>query len=307
MEKKTTTRDLTADIECYLLKTWYLHYRGEFLTECERVGLKFMRDLVDPDDQERFTKAFDDLVALGCRPLLLASTLYCFRSSRIYDFPDCFPNDGKLVPRFLGFERMPTSKEAKRYMRILDEAAEVIEWLRYLGVDRLLSSHVKPPLHHDRVPEILRGYGYVLKNWSRPRSDVTRSFGPIACCIYAELATKHFQFPLVSELVECFGYKPDPKRQHAKGKYKLPELGDQQSRYEIAEELANDDPADQSLERNYRIFRAGHPKIYRELRLLIALDHEAEHTESPEAINWKEVFAPQGKYDFQRWRSPSIS
>src|SRR5580704_10185465 len=68
MEKKTKTRDLAADIECYLLKDWYMYYRREFLIECERVGLKFMRDLIDPDDQEGFTKAFDDLVALGCRP-----------------------------------------------------------------------------------------------------------------------------------------------------------------------------------------------------------------------------------------------
>jgi hypothetical protein len=305
MNEQTTTRTLAADIECDLLKNWYLHYRGEFLIECERVGLKFIRDSVAPDDQERFTKAFDELAELGCRPLLLASLLYFFQKSGIYDFPLTFSNDGKLVPRFLGFELLPTTKVVKSRLRTLEQAAEVIEWLNDSRVSWFLSKNLKPPPHHDRVVEILRWYGDALKSWSKPRGDVIRSFGPIACCVYTQLSTKHFQFPVVSELIECLGYKPDPKRQHRKRKRESTAIGDQQRSHDPANDLS-DDAADQSLERNFRIFRAAHPKIYRELRLLLARDHVADHTKRPDAINWEEVFAPPSKYDFQKWRSEPI-
>lgn len=305
-KKKTTQRELRADIECCLLIDWYIHYRREFLIECERVGLKFIRDVLDPDDQERFTTSFDELVALGCRPLLLASSLYFFHNSRIYDFPPTFRNDRKLVPRFLGFRLLPTTKAVESRLRVLEQSAEVIEWLNDSGVSRLLSKHVEPPPpHHDRVLDILQWYSRMLRSWSKPRSDVINGFGPVACCAYAELATGHFRYPLVSELIECLGYKPDPKRQHALRKSASTVSKNRLSRRGIADRF-EDDPADQSLERNFRLFRAAHPKIFRELRRLLASDHLSEHTEGPDAVNWKEVFATPDNYDPHDWRISPI-
>jgi hypothetical protein len=269
------------------------------------VGLKFIRDLVDPDDQERFTHAFDELVALGCRPLPLASSLYFFYTSRIYEFPEGIPTNTNLVPRFLGFQLLPTTKAVKGRLRALEQSAEVIEQLNDSGVSRLLSTYVKPPPHHDRVLDTLRWYVRMLRSWSKPRSDVIKGFGPIACCTYAQLGTRHFQFPLVSELIECFGYKPDPKHQHALRKSASNVRRHRIGEYDVDDELGGD-PADQSLERNFRLFKTAHPNVCRELRLSLALDHVAEHTECPEVINWKEVFAPYGKYDHRKWRSAPI-
>jgi hypothetical protein len=303
MTKSSIPLDLAADIECYLLRDWYLYYQREFLIECERVGLKFIRDWIDPEDRERFTNAFDELTTLGCRPLLLASSLYFYERSRIYDFPNEFPNDGQLVPRFVGFERLPSSKEIGSRMRALQEAVTVIEWLNESGVGWLLSKQVQPPAHHDRVLETLRWYAQVLKSWSKPRSDVTRSFGPIACCMYAQLATAKFRFPLVSDLIECFGYKPDAKRQHRKAKREATRVLNRLSGGDVVDRDGYE-PTFESLERNFRVFKASHPRIYRELRRLLAVDHAAEHTRHPEKVCWDEVFVPFGKYDYRKWRVP---
>jgi hypothetical protein len=302
METTTLPQDLRAHVECCLLMDWYSHYRGEFLIECERVGLKFIRDAVDPDDHERFSQAFDELVALGCRPVLLASSLYFFHTSRIYDFPAISMTDAKLVPRFVGFQMLPTTRAVKGRLWALEQSAEVIEWLNDSGIIKLLSTYVKSPPHHERVLDALQWYVRVLRSWSKPRSDVIRGFGPIACCAYAQLGTRHFQFPLISQLIECLGCKPDPKHQHALRKSAANVRRHRLAESDISDELAGD-PADQSLERNFRLFKAAHPKVCRELRLSLVLDHVAEHTERPEAVNWKEVFAPYGKYDHRTWRS----
>jgi hypothetical protein len=305
METKAIPQDLRAHVECRLLMDWYSYYRGEFLIECERVGLKFIRDVVDPDDHERFAHAFDELVALGCRPLPLASSLYLFYTSGIYDFPEISMTDGKLVPRFAGIQMLPTTRAVKGRLRVLEQSAEVIEWLNDSWLIKLLSTYVKSPPHCDRVLDTLRWYVRMLRSWSKPRSDVIKGFGPIACCTYAQLGTRRFQFPLVSELIECLGYKPDPKRQHRLRKAASTANENRLGGRDIVEVLAGD-PADQSLERNFRLFKAAHSKVCRELRLSLALDHVAEHTERPEAVNWKEVFAPYGKYDHRKWRCAPI-
>jgi hypothetical protein len=62
--------------------------------ELNRVGLKFAQDKVDPDDHERFTTAFDELVRLGCLPETLASTLYCFCMSYVARWPTSKNSDG---------------------------------------------------------------------------------------------------------------------------------------------------------------------------------------------------------------------
>jgi hypothetical protein len=78
--------------------------------------------------------------------------------------------------------------------------------------------------------------------------------------MYAKEATGEFQFRLVYRLLECFGYKPDPKRQtqtkdRPRGGYH---------------------PHDDSLERNYRNFVQAHPMFCSQLNADLKLGHEGE-------------------------------
>jgi hypothetical protein len=290
MEKRTSRPALEAAIESYLLANWYHYCCREFVMLCKVGGLKFIRDAVDPDDQERFATSFDELVALGCRPRVLGSALYFFHKSRIYDFPEEWEVERfgeRLVPRYQSFMRLPDSKTVTKVRQKVEASIEAIEWLNDCGLSNILLKCVKPPQHYGRVLGTLRWYDHVLEMFSKPRSDVTESFAPIPCCHYPKIATGQFRFSQVSDLIECFGYRPDPKHQNARGK---PES---QLSYE---------PAFQSLERNFRNFRDGHGKTFESLRMQLTRDHASRQSERPKRFNWSAVFAPLNEYRAGNYR-----
>jgi hypothetical protein len=132
------------------------------------------------------------------------------------------------------------------------------------GRDLQLARHADRGLQLNlwEVRALLRVYVDSLMIEWRPRKDILRSYGPIPCCSYTQIATGKYQFPLVSVLLECFGYRPDPRRQKFRGRR-------QPTGYV---------PSDQSLERNFRNFTATWPTFYERLRAELT---EADYSDRP--------------------------
>jgi hypothetical protein len=265
MSKKRISKALEQEIAAsFLLGTRRYNHR-EFLIELNRVGLKFVQDKVDPDDQERFTAAFDELVGLGCLPETLASTLYCFCKSYIVREPSS-------PPYGLGIS-FPPDEEIRKIRDSLESASEGIRRVDDYGIMEVLARHARcgdPPQGQKLVPAVLRWYIDSLPLWWVPRKDIVQSSAPVACCIYPKIATGKFRFLQIAELLECLGYRPDPKRQ-TKSRYRPEET----------------DPCDQSLERNFRNFRKAYPIFCDQLQADLKSDHEEEENRRrKEFHNW---------------------
>jgi hypothetical protein len=254
MSKRRISKALEQEVAAsFLLGTRRYDHR-EFLVEVNRVGLKFVQDKVDPDDHELFSAAFDELVGLGCLPETLASTLYCFCKSYFVRKPSS-------PPYGLGVS-FPPDEEIRKIRDSLESASEGIRRVDDYGIMEVLARHARcsdPPQGRKQVLAVLRWYIDSLPFWWVPRKDIVQSSAPIACCIYPKIVTGEFRFPQVAELLECLGYRPDPKRQ-MKSEYR-PE---------------GYDSCDQSLERNFRNFRKAYPMFCDQLQADLKSDHESE-------------------------------
>jgi len=266
--------------------------RREFKMEISRVGLKFLSDKVSPKNRERFTAAFDDLVRLGCLPETLASTLYCF--CKMYSsITITIPPLGEVIT-------FPPQSEIKKIRSDLRKAIEGINRVGDYGVIEVLARIPQlgdPPSGRDQVMTVLNWYVDALSIWSAPRKDILKSCAPTACCLYPKLATRHFQFKHVAVLLECLGYRPDPRRQ-MKPMY----------RRDIS------DLCDLSLERNFRNFGRAYPIFEDRLQADLKSEHQSEENRSlevsdswiagrdfpphlfsqlrPNQFDWAVVFAP---------------
>jgi hypothetical protein len=95
---------------------------------------------------------------------------------------------------------------------LVAELAQVLKVLR--RVDAASAGRVRGFVSIARgFSTVLRWYIDSLPIWWVPRKDIVRSYAPIACCMYAKMATRKVQFPQATQLLECFGYKSDPNRQ----------------------------------------------------------------------------------------------
>ena len=294
MSKKAILKALEQDVAAsFLLGTRRYDHR-EFLMELNRVGLKFVRDKVDPgDDQQRFTTAFDKLVGLGCLPKTLASTLYCFCKSYA-------PREWTSIPPYGVGISFPPDKAIRKVREGLKSAFGGIRLVDGYGIMEVLARHSRcsdPPEGRKQVLAVLRWYIDSLPLWWVPRKDIVQSSAPIACCVYPKIATGEFRFAQVAKLLECLGYNPDPKRQT---KSKEPK--------DVS------DLCDASLERNFRNFRNAYPVFCDQLQADLKSDHELEENRRveefdywvvekdiplsvfdqlrPNQIDWKIVFSP---------------
>jgi hypothetical protein len=266
MSKKIISTALEQEVAArFLLGTRRYDHR-EFLIELNRVGLKFAQDKVDPgDDQQRFAAAFDELVKLGCLPETLASTLYCFCKSYL-------PRKVSSHPYWQGIPP-PLDEEIRMIRESLQSATEGIRRVDAYGILEILTAHGRcsdPPEGRKEVLSVLRWYLDSLPFWWVPRRDIVQSSAPIACCIYPQMATRKFRFPQVAILLECLGYRPDPKRQ-TKSKYRP----------------RGYNSCDESLERNFRNFRKAYPMFCDQLQVDLKRDHEEEgNRRKVEFHNW---------------------
>lgn len=264
MPQKEISKDLEQEVAAGFLICRKRYDHREFLMELRRVGLKFVRDKVDPDDQERFTESFDELVRLGCLPETLASTLYSFCKSYVVR---------KLtVPPYGEAVAFPPDEEIRKIKADLQSAIEGIQRIDDYGILEVLARQAKcsdPPDGRKQVLDVLRWYINLLPIWWAPRKDIVLSSAPIASCSYAKIATGAFRFPLVAELLQCLGYGPDPKRQMKPG-----------YRPDVA------DLNDQSLERNFRNFKKAYPIFCDHLQDELKSDHESEANRPVEEFDY---------------------
>ena len=246
--QSSATKNLEQAVTARYLLDHRRRHQELFCSEFDEKGLRFFHDKFIPkEDVNGFTKAFDELVTLGCSRVTLASELYCFCQS----YPGSSEPDMYTVP-------FPTQKTINKYVATLRDAKKIIKILRsYKTMDELAQSagYKEKPQGYDDIDNVLEWCIGALSKWYRPRKDIVKSYSPIALCMYAMISTGKWQFANVSILLQCFGYKPDPKRRkQAKG------FG-----------LGNDDYAE-SLERNFRNFKTAHPIFCQQLELSMAGD-----------------------------------
>jgi hypothetical protein len=273
MSKKGISKALEQDVAASVLLGTRRYDHREFLMELNRVGLKFVKDKVDPDDQEHFTTAFDELVGLGCRPETLASTLYSFCKSYAVLEPSSPPYGQRIY--------FPPDEEIRKIRDTLQSASKGIRRVDDYGILEILARYGKcidPPEAREQVLAVLRWYIDSLPLWWVPRKDIVQSSAPIACCLYPKIVTGEFRFTQVANLLECLGYSPDPKHQT-----KTTDRRDKTDPCDqsLERNLRNSENAypifcDQSLERNFRNFRKAYPIFCDQLQADLKRDHESE-------------------------------
>ena len=156
----------------------------------------------------------------------------------------------------------PLDEEIRKIRDSLQSASKGIRRVDAYGILEILARHGEcndPPPGREQVLAVLRWYIDSLPIWWVPRKDIVQSSAPIACCIYPKTATGEFRFAQVAKLLECLGYRPDPKHQT---KSKDPK--------DVS------DLCDQSLERNFGNFRNAYPIFCDQLQADLESDHENE-------------------------------
>jgi hypothetical protein len=283
--RASRVQDQQEEITAQFLLAWKRQDAHEFSMEFDRVGPKFIRDRIDPDDQREFIAAFDELVALGCVPKTLATTLFCFCKSYLRT------DWSSLIPPYADEFAFP-SKEARRgYEKTLRKAAAIAQQMES---DVTLAKHVGHTFPEFRTVDLsglLHRYADLLSAWYPPRKDIVRSYAWALPCLYSKVATRKFQFSLVAQLLEAFGYMPALNRQHrrrdrSRGGY---------------------EPPDQSLERNVRNFIDQHPLACKRLEMDLSHDEEKEESRRREELDrWAERDLPMAlrdELDPLRWSS----
>jgi hypothetical protein len=140
----------------------------------------------------------------------------------------------------------------------LDPAQQWIDPDRYRDpeLDRAIERDLTPD--RQKLIDGLDWHIRALPRWQVPRKDIVESYAPSACCLYSEIATGDFQFPLVAQLLECLGYKPNPARQ---GQTKDKPRGE------------GDSFAD-SMRRNFNNFERRYPIVCKRLKTYLIDDHK---------------------------------
>ncbi len=271
MSNKGISKALEQEVAAAFLLGGRRYDQREFSMEFGRVGLKFLRDKIDPDKQKRFTVAFDELVGLGCLQVPLASTLYCFCKS--------YSGSGLSFPPYAQGISFPSDKLVEKYRESLQHAFEGIKRLEDYGIMEVLARHAKcsePPKGRKGVLNTLRWYIDALPIWWVPRKDIVQSSASMACCMYPKIATGEYRFPQVAELLECLDYRPDPKRQKR-----------------TIDRRRGEDNCYQSLERNFRNFKNSYPVFCDQLEADLKSDHEKEENRPLEEYDrWIEQGLP---------------
>jgi hypothetical protein len=195
----------------------------------EQEGIEYFHDKINSDNWELFKTTFDELIEQRCDPKILASTVYCFY--RMYGKPDNSHRRGFFLSK----------REIKRHLDVLQNAYEIFDDLDSLiQLPEISATAARRDGQQRRecVREELQFAIRAFEHLRTLRRDILRSYATIPCCIYLKSATGRCQYPLVSTLFECLGYRPNPNRRKQ------------------ARDLGKGyDPCYQSLERNVSNFK----------------------------------------------------
>ena len=208
---------------------------------------------------------------MGCVPKTLAGTLNCF--CRAYLRPDLRP----IPPPYPDSVTFPSKEARREYEKTLRKAAGIVQEIDSDIVAILAKQQRRtfPEFRTGNLSQLLHCYADVLSLWYAPRKDIIQSYAWVLPCLYSKVATRKFQFPLVAQLLEAFGYMPAPNRQRR-----------------TRDRFGGYEPADQSLDRNIRNFIGQHPLACE--RLKADLSHDDEKNEKEET---------RSRAEFDDWAS----
>jgi hypothetical protein len=240
---------------------------NKFLGECaqENSGFDEFFLKLRPNDPVYFRELFHDLFELGCAPITLASTIFYFyrdypTASRPHARYFAFPSSKEIAKHKKSLSQaIATIQEINNYYPILETLADQQDWLGLRPADEDEVGEVVDERPRDEIITGLEWYKTLLSSWNVPRKDIILSCAPLYCCIYTEVATGQMQFPFVSELLGCLGYRPNPKKQWA-----------------LKENPQGHDSSADSLERNYKNFAATYPIVCGWLKKYLESSHKWE-------------------------------
>jgi len=262
--------------------------RFKFIEAFKSGGMRFVRDKVDPEHQKPFGAAFDELIKLECQTATLASTIFYFCQTQTlgdtFSFPSaqvirkCRRKLVEAVDMIRQLDDYSVMEELARHAKIGEKLFAYRDlppdpdldpdrpWLPPANPDRDWDPELDRAIERDLTPDrqkLIDGLEWhirALPRWQVPRKDIVESYAPIACCLYSEIATGNVQYPLVAQLLECLGYKPNPARQ---GQTKDKPRGE------------GDSFAD-SMRRNFNNFERRYPIVCKRLKTYLIDDHKEE-------------------------------
>ena len=197
------------DMEDMLMSSEMAFDDAEYNAKCEEEGPAFPAGVVR--QRKTFRESFDKLVSKGCHPEALFRCLHYLLRSELREASCRFPRKREIrsleasLPK--GVEEIRAFEEkyaAAHSLRVLShcvslQGAGPYEYELYFNRTSLLSEK-----ESSCVTNSMLTYAEMLRSWWTPRSDVTKSYGSIANCAYAILATGKPQFSIVAELNSSF-------------------------------------------------------------------------------------------------------
>jgi hypothetical protein len=197
------------DMEDMLMSSEMAFDDAEYNAKCEEEGPAFPAKVVR--QRKTFRESFDKLVGKGCRPEVLFRCLHYLLRSELREASCQFP--GKREIRSLeaslrkGVEEIRAFEEKyaeAHSLRVLShcvslQGAGPYEYEHYFNRTSFLSEK-----ESSCVTNSMLTYAEMLRSWWTPRSDVIKSYGSIANCVYAKLVTGKPQLSIVAELNSSF-------------------------------------------------------------------------------------------------------
>lgn len=200
---------LHEDMEDMLMSSELAFDDAEYDAEFVEKGPAFPAEVVR--DRKTFQESFDKLVGKGCRPEVLFRCLHYLLRSELREASCQFP--GKREIRSLE----ASLRKGVEEIRAFEEKYATAHSLRVLShcVSLQGAGPYEYELYFNRtisqlgtksscVTNSMLTYAEMLQSWWTPRFDVIKSYGSIANCAYASLATGKPQCSIVAELNSSF-------------------------------------------------------------------------------------------------------
>jgi hypothetical protein len=197
------------DMEDILMSSEMAFDDAEYNAKCKEEGPAFPAGVVR--QRKTFRESFDKLVSKGCYPEVLFRCLHYLLRSELREASCRFPRKREIrsleaslrkgVEEIRAFEEKYADAHSLRVLShcVSLQGAGPYEYELYFNRTTLQSE-----TESASVTNSMLTYAEMLRAWWTPRSDVIKSYGSIATCAYASLATGKPQFSIVAELNSSF-------------------------------------------------------------------------------------------------------
>jgi hypothetical protein len=249
------------NLEAIVLLDLTRYFHREFAPFYDREGITFFHDTIKPDNRELFETAFSKLVGQGCDEKTLAATVYSF--GKLYRNSSESNQHMLFVNKHAMQQKLAALQDAQQVLSNLDPFIQLMEM-------SASPARRDGPQRREYVREELEWVMCAVEGLRRSRKDIVRSYAPIPICIYVMSVTGKCQYALVSTLLECVGYSPNPNR-----------------RKQTRDIGGGYDPFDQLLMRNISNFRRAHKSLCKQLEAdLVDQHNHVEKLREEETYPW---------------------